>query len=307
MRRIRAILLALALGIVAATAAQVTYTTTTSADAFVMTGSTNNPLGSDLSGLNYGGAGTLVIASAASEKGEFRSVIRFDLAAATNQFNATFGTNWTIRGISLEFASNYGQGGVQPNNPIFNMISGGDFVIEWLSDDSWLEGTGNPNLPTTDGVTFDDLPALLAAGHEVLCTNTYVPPGVDVHVTWPLPVTSNLVSHVRSSGQVSFYFYAADDEVNYLFNSLRYGRGNEPLIHVTAGPFLKILSGSFTNGAFHLTGIGGTNATYQVQANSDLSSTNWQNIGTVTTDGAGALHFDDVTATSQSRFYRLAD
>jgi hypothetical protein len=171
----------LLLGVCPLAKAQVTYTITNYADAFLATGSPANPEGTNLTGLNFGGAGTLVIAPASSVKGEFQSVIKFNLSNGIALFNTTYGSNnWTVGGISLELTSNYGMGGVQPNNPIFNVINGGQFVIEWLSDDDWVEGTGNPNLPTTDGVTYDSLPSLLAGPHEPLCTNTYVPPGVNV-------------------------------------------------------------------------------------------------------------------------------
>jgi hypothetical protein len=305
MSRTSAILASIALG-TAAAHGQVTFTATTVADAFVASGSSNNPDGSDLTGLNFGGAGTLVIAPAASVKGEFRSLIRFDLSGATNLFNSTFGTNWIITAISLELTSNYGTAGVQPNNPIFNVINGGKFVIEWMSDDSWIEGTGNPNLPTTDGVTFSSLPSLLSSPHQVLGTNVYVPPGDNVHVIWPLPLDTNLVANAVAGGPVTFYFYAADDQVNYLFSSYTYGRGNQPLIHVTAIPLLKFVSARFTNGLFHLTGLGATNAQYQVQFNPDPTTTNWQTLATVTSDSAGTLMFDDTSGSGQSRrFYRL--
>jgi hypothetical protein len=290
-----------------AAAGQTTFTVTTSADAFLAAGSPDNPLGADLTGLNFGAAGTLVIAPANAVKGEFRSVIRFDLSGETNLFNSTYGSNWVISGISLELASNDGTDGVQPNNPIFNAISGGKFVIEWMADDSWIEGSGTPNLPTTDGVTFASLPNYLMTAHEILCTNTYSPPGDDVHVVWPLPLNHSLVANVMSGGDVSFYFCAADDQVSYLFNSNKYGRGNEPLINVTAIPLLKILSGQFTNNAFHLAGIGETNTQYMVQANADLSTTNWQTLGTVTADSSGMVQYDDIAFSNQvRRFYRLA-
>ena len=100
--------------------AQVTYTGTDYADAFLATGSPNNPDGADLTGLNFGGAGTLVVAPASSVKGEFQSVIKFNLANAVALFNTNYGAgNWNITGISLELTSNYGTGGVQPNNAIF--------------------------------------------------------------------------------------------------------------------------------------------------------------------------------------------
>jgi hypothetical protein len=306
MNRRPAILSAILLaGAGAATPAQVTYTNTTIADAFLATGSPENPDGADLTDLNFGAAGTLVIAPATSVKGEFRSVIQFHIPDAMSLFNATYGSNhWSISGICLELVSNYGTEGVQPNNPIFNVIGNGNFVIEWISTNNWPEGTGTPNLPTTDGVTYSWLPSFLSAPHEVLCTNTYVAPGDNVHVTWPLPLRTNLIADVFK-GDVSFYFYAADDQINYLFNSHSYGRGNEPLIEVTAIPLLRILSGYFTNGLFHLVGIGGTNALYQVQASPNLS-TNWQTIGTATADNAGAIQFDDAGASNHPlRFYRF--
>ena len=61
--------------------AQTTYSTTTVADAFLTTGSTNNPDG-EVSNLNFGAAGTMAVAPANAIKGEFQSVARFDFSAA---------------------------------------------------------------------------------------------------------------------------------------------------------------------------------------------------------------------------------
>ncbi len=311
MSRRRAVVFAIMLlGFGSIARAQVTYTGTDYADAFLATGSLNNPEGSDLMGLNFGAAGTLVVAPAASVKGEFQSVLKFSLSNAVALFNTNYGAgNWSITGISIQLTSNYGTSGVQPNNAIFPVINGGNFVIEWLSNNDWGEGTGTPNLPTTDGVTYDSLPDLLSGAHAILGTNTYTPPGNNVPVTYALPLDTNLVADVSGGGDVSFLLYAADNQIGYLFNSCNYGRGNEPLINITATPRvlpLEILPGYFTNGLFHLTGIGGTNLQYQVQASSDLTTTNWQTIGTVTADGAGMIRFDDPAATNSQRFYRLS-
>jgi hypothetical protein len=237
----------------------------------------------------------------------------FNLSNCVAMFNTNFGTeHWTISSISLKLTSNYGTAGVQPNNPIFNVISGGQFVIEWMANDDWVEGTGNPSDPTTDGVTYASLPYLLSLPHVPLCTNTYVPPGVNVPVIWPLPLDTNLVADISNGGNVSFYFYAADANVGYLFNSHNYGRGNEPYINVVAvvvaaPQTLTILAGRFTNSVFHLTGLGGSNAVYQIQACTNLLTTNWQTIGTATADGSGAIQFDDSGTTNQpQRFYRFS-
>ncbi len=286
---------------------QITNSSTTVADAFLATGSADNPVGSDLTGLNFGAAGTLAISPASADKGEFQSVIRFNFADTIAFFNTTYGTNaWTITGISLTLTSNYGTEGVQPNNKIFNTINGGNFVIEWISNDSWVEGTGTPALPTTDGVTYDSLPDLPSGTHEILSTNTYSPPGNNVPVNYSLPLDPNLLADIQSGGNTSLLFYAADNQVGYLFNSHEYGRGNQPLINVIAAPLLEILSGNFTNGVFHLTGIGGANMQYQVQTNSDLATTNWQTLATVTANSNGVIDFDDAMPASQQRFYRFS-
>lgn len=291
-------------------AAQVSYAGTDYADAFLASGSSDNPAGADLTGLNFGAAGMLVVASAASGKGEFQSVLKFNLADAVALFNTNYGTgNWTITGLSLTLTSNYGVGGVQPNNAVFPVVDGGRLVIEWLSNDDWLEGTGTPNLPATDGVTYDSLPALLSGAHEILCTNLYSPPGNNVPATYPLPLSQSLVADVAAGGDVSFLLYAADDQVGFLFNSYSYGRGNQPLINVTATATameIKSLSGVFSNACFRLTGTANSNATYQIQASTNLAMATWQTIGTATADGAGKITFDDFSATNAQRFYRFS-
>jgi hypothetical protein len=298
----------LALGAVAE--AQVTYTNTTSADAFLATGSPSDPYGTDLTGLNYGAAGTLAISPPLALEGEFQSVVRFDVSGAPSLFDATYGTNnWSVASILLQLTSNYGTQGQQPNNRIFNVISGGQFVIEWLSDTNWVEGTGTPIMPETDGlaVTYTSLPSLLAGAHEILCTNTYVPAGTNVPVIYALPFDTNLISAVTSGGSISLLFYAGDNQIGYLFNSHEYGRGNEPLIEVTASPVFKILSGYSTNAAFHLSGFGPTNLQYNVQVISSLTATNWQTIGTTTPDATGNIQFIDTNAVGHNqRFYRLS-
>ncbi len=288
--------------------AQVTFTTTTSDDAFLATGSPDNPSGPDLTGLNFGATGGLAISPPSALKGEFQTVLKFDLAGAATLFNSTYGTNgWTITAISLDLTSNFGTNGEQPDNPIFNVVSGGSFVIEWFSTNDWVEGTGTPRMPTTDGVTYDSLPDLLSGAHEILCTNIYSPPGNDVPVTYALPLSTNLVSEAENGSKASLLLYAADDQIGYIFNSHNFGGNNKPLIHLTASPSLEITSGYFTNGVFHLTGAGGENLQYQVQANTNLSATNWVTIGTTTADGLGTIQFDDTNATLyDQQFYRLS-
>ncbi len=242
-----AILAGVAFALTAARAVEpVTASIMSRNDAFVLTGSADNPnMGGDgqdhdLTDWCYGGAGTLVISSGnysyvdpytgnTLRKGEYQSLVMFSAASAISLFDATYGAGkWVITSISLEFTSNWGAAGAVPNNPIFSAISGGQFVIEWLSDDNWVEGTGNPSAPTQDGVTYDSLDTLLLGQRETLGTYAYAPPGQNVHLSWNLPLTKNLLADVATGEDLSFRLYAADDSINYLFNSHNYGRATSP-------------------------------------------------------------------------------
>jgi poly(beta-D-mannuronate) lyase len=63
---------------------------------------------------------------------------------------------------------------------------------------------------------------------------------------------------------------------------------------------------SFTNGSIQLNGAGYPNLGYTVQMITNLASTNWKTIGTITAAPNGALQFTDTNAPTQSqRFYRF--
>ena len=208
------------------------------ADSFLATGSPSNPVGTDLTSLNFGGAGTLAIAPASSTKGEFDSIVKFNVAAAVTQFNTTYGAgNWNITGMSLSLASNFGGQGEVPNNGIFNTINAGSFGIDWLANDGWVEGTGSgmgsTGFPNNSSVSYNSIPGLFSPGSSSLGTFTYTPPGDNVYATYTLPLNSSLVSDVDAGGDVSLYFYAADNQVSYLFNARSFG-SNRPEFTITA-------------------------------------------------------------------------
>ena len=55
-----------------------------------------------------------------------------------------------------------------------------------------------------------------------------------------------------------------------------------------------------------LLGSGGSNASYNLLANTNLATTNWVNIGTVPTDSLGQFLFNDTNALLfPQRFFRL--
>lgn len=212
--------------------------TTTTADAFLMTGSPANPVGADLTSLNFGGAGTLAIAPANSTKGRSDSIIKFNLAGAVSSFNTTYGAgNWQITGLTLRLASNFGDQGEQPNNGIFNTINAGLFAIDWLGNDSWVEGTGSgmgtSGYPNNSMVTYNSISTLYSAGSATLGTFTYTPPGDNIYRSYSLPLDGSLVTDATAGGDVSLYFYAADTQVSYLFNAKSFA-SNFPQFVITA-------------------------------------------------------------------------
>ncbi len=224
----------------AASHAQSTFiVNNSSAAAFMASGSPGNPSGSDLSTNNYGNAGTLAIAPASSTKGAFDSALLFNTAAAASQFNTLYGVGgWSITGAKLSLASNFGVQGVQPNNNIFNTINAGSFGIDWLADNSWNAGTGGgggtPGYPVNNYVDYAYVPTLLSFGYDSLGDFTYTPPGNSVYLNYVLPSDANLDA-AAANGTVSLFFYAADDQVSYLFNSQVFS-SNHPELTLTATP-----------------------------------------------------------------------
>jgi len=226
------------LSIPAVAHAQASYTINDStAAAFMASGSPGNPDSANLTETNYGNAGTLAIAPASSTKGAFSSVLLFNTASAVSDFNSLYGTgNWTVTGVTLSLASNFGVQGMQPNNLIFNTINAGSFGIDWLADNSWTPGTGGgsgtPGYPYNDDVDYAYIPTLMSDGYDSLGDFTYTPPGNNVYQTYTMPTDSGLDT-AAADGAVSLYFYAADNQVSYLFNSQVFA-SNHPELTLTA-------------------------------------------------------------------------
>ena len=203
-----------------------TFTLNPAADAFVTTGPTGN-----LSGNNYGGAGALSIAAPGLANGEFQSVLRFDLSGATSSFNTQFGAGQlTIQSITLSLTA------AAPNNPIFNANAPGQFAVSWMQQDSWVEGTGTPGVPTTTGVTFSSLPSFISAGDESLGTFSFAG-GTSGTNTYDLGLTPGFDADATAGNLVSLRLFAADSAVSYVSDSRSFGTvSSRPLLTVVAVP-----------------------------------------------------------------------
>ena len=202
-----------------------TVITNATADAFVTPGSDGS-----LANNNYGGAGKLGVAASGKPNGEFQSVLKFDTSAAKAAFDTQFGAGlWTIQSITLQLTAS------AVNDPIFNAITAGQFSISWMQNDSWIEGTGTPGVPTSDGITWNTLPSFLGSGDENVGIFSFN--GATSGATYTLTLTSGLVADVLAGGVISLRTFAADSNVSYLFNSRSFNTASaRPMLSITAIP-----------------------------------------------------------------------
>lgn len=206
----------LATWLAAATAAEVTLTTTGDAMAREMAPTTN-----------YGAAGGLAVSGAAAvnaagqARGRVQSILRFEAGAAVTAFDAAYGSgNWTITSVSLEVTEI-----AMPNNPIF-AVGAGDFAISWTSGDLWSEGPGSPQAPTIgvgDEVTWNSLTALIG-GSTVVPLGSFSRLGVDGARTLPLTPAAELLADIGAGSDVSLLGTSLTDSLGFTFNS-RTGAG----------------------------------------------------------------------------------
>jgi autotransporter-associated beta strand protein len=87
------------------------------------------------------------------------------------------------------------------------------------------------------------------------------------------------------------------------------GSGNDVVLTQLSLPTVPAFTtiNKLGGGGMQLNALGMSNLTYTVQAETDLKANNWDTIGTATADGAGVIHFTDLSAVNyQNRFYRLS-
>jgi len=180
---------------------------------------------------NFGAAGALAIAASALSKGGFQSGLRFDASSAMSSFDSTFGAGqWSVQGVALALNAAY------PGNPIFNSQSSGQFSASWMQDDSWLEGTGKPRDPTTDGITFSTLPSFLSGSDRGLGTFSF-DGSTSGTGEYSLTLADELLADVAAGNPVSLRLFAADSGIGYVCNARDYTTAEyRPTLSITAVP-----------------------------------------------------------------------
>ncbi len=185
---------------------------------------------------NYGGAGALPVSASALPKGEFDSLLQFDFSGAKTSFDTAFGVGqWNISALSLQLTL------TAPNNSIFNgngttpVNFAGQVSVKWMQNDSWQEGTGRPNPPTTDGVTFTTLPTFLSAADAALGSFAFSG-ATSGNLTLSLGLAPSMVLDATAGNPVSLLLLPGDNGVATIANSRSAQAGGQPTLTVTALP-----------------------------------------------------------------------
>jgi hypothetical protein len=250
------------------------FTNLFSADAFVRS---NAPAS------NYGGAGALSVSGTQATNalgtmnGAFDSFIRCNTAAAVSNFNSLYGVgNWVINGATLQVFETGA-----PANNLFNR-GVGVFEIRWIANDTWTEGTGMPNGPTTNGVSYSLEPTLLNSGTD-LPLGTFTNTGTDTNLSFALTLPGGFITDITSGSEVGIFMTALEPGTGFTFNSRSFMTNSQrPVLLISALPQPGIaaiqLSGtdvvlSATNGA------SGANYSVLTSTNIALSLNQWTTLG----------------------------
>ena len=221
--------------------------------------------------LNYGGGGALSVSGTNATtsnptNGAFDSFISYNTAAMVTNFNATLGTNnWVITSATLNLTENS-----LPGNPVFNYGTG-QFQVRWIANDTWTNGTGTPNAPTTTGVTYSQEPAYLNSNTD-MSLGAFNFPGTKV--SCPLALPSAFVTNMQAGGEVGLFLTAIDPGIGFVFYSSRYAglASTHPslVVSAVAQPVISSISASGTNLVLSATnGVAG--GTYYVLTSTNLA------------------------------------
>ena len=121
------------------------------------------------------------------------------------------------------------------NPTFFNNPAAGEFDISWMQNDTWVEGTGTPMAPGTNGITWNTLPNYLSAGDQPLGAFSYdgtAPENVSLTLSVPTGFLSDLGSGDTKS---SMRIYPTDSAISGLFNSENFMlAADRPVLSLTA-------------------------------------------------------------------------
>lgn len=209
-------------------------------DASVLNPGPGNSSYSDAASRNFGGLNSRSVASPTAHpgnnpanpaKGEFDSVLRFDLSSTVASLNASYGVGgWSIAALSLTLNTSSSVG-----NNLFNSPgASGSFNVSWMSSDGgWTQGAGSTASPTYTGITFNSLQSTLSAAPATwLSTCSFVAQGTLAPATYTLSTANAaFLSALASGNALTLLLTPADDHVAFNFTSHSYNNGSTPSLY----------------------------------------------------------------------------
>jgi hypothetical protein len=262
---------------------------------------------------NYGGAGSLSVGGVTATNGfgvlggRADSLVRFNLGESVNALDSAFGNHdWFVVSAVLQL---YEIG--TPNNALFSRGIGA-FEVRWLaSGDNWVEGSGSPNVSTTDGVAFQDLPSLLNPAQD-LSLGVFTNKSTDGPLAIQLRLPPGFVEDLRAGGLMTLQFTPASNSIGFTLLSRSDPRTNLRItlnLTVAAGSpprISAIESASDKEVAIHFTAR--SNWTYVVQYCGSLptnADNAWLNLFTVSAQSSNTQAVVRDAITNAQGFYRL--
>ncbi len=257
---------------------------------------------------NYGGAGAISVSGLAAvnaanqQNGAFDSLVRFPMANIVASLDSILGTHdWLVIGATLKLT----EMGAPPS-PIFNR-GVGTFEIRWIASDSWIEGTGIPIAPATNGVTWNDVPSLLNPALDV-SLGQFSNTGTDGPLSFALALEDSFVADIRAGGRVSFYLTAVDPQIGFTADSRSFVSPSDfPVLEITAAPNphprIDSIADSGTNSVLSFNTV--SNWTYVVQFADKLSG-HWSNLITLPAQPTNSHVVLPALKVSLQQFYRLS-
>ncbi len=221
------VVLGLGLWCANAAVAQIVITNTPTADAFIRSLAPTN---------NYGAAGALSVSGSIAvntngqQEGLLDSFLQFNVSNTVASFNGAFGAGeWAISSVTLALTA------TSPNNAVFNYGSG-SFAVRWIGDNVWQEGTGTPNSPATNGISYAQEPSILNSNvDESLGTFNYNG-ATSGQMSLSLGLAGGFISQISTGNLVSLYMTATPgSSVGFTFNSRHFTSSSAwPMLDITA-------------------------------------------------------------------------
>lgn len=202
--------------------AATTLSVTPTQDTVIATGVSNAFINN-----NYGGAGAFSVSGTSAGKGAADGVLSFNVSSITSGFNTQYGAgNWTINSVILGLVAQ-----APGANSLFNASNvAGTVHVDWVPNDSWVEGTGTPNSPTLTGLTWAN--ASLGTA-ESLGDQSYN--GGTGAMSFSLTPSAGLLDDINNGSTATLELSAVTSTLTGVFASRSNGTSsNWPVLTITA-------------------------------------------------------------------------